>query len=251
MNRVVQKIFLPDGIWYEFGSGKKYLGNKYYLNFYRDEDYPVFCKAGSIIVLSGDDSVENPVNLEIDIFNGDNGEYNLYEDDGISTSYSKGACVITNYTFEYTKQRYEFRVESKGNLGLVPDLRNYKIRFRNTNSANVSVSCGSNNVAAEVIKLGVDLLVIVNNVATGVGLKVVCTGNDLENSVVSVINDDIREILEDLEIATNLKVKIDAILFGDLSFKAKKRAIKKLSREKLEPKFINLFINLLNYVNSV
>ena len=54
MNRVVQRLFIPEGIWYEFESGKKYLGNKYYMSFYKDEDYPVFCREGAIIPLSLD-----------------------------------------------------------------------------------------------------------------------------------------------------------------------------------------------------
>ena len=29
--------------------GKKFKGNKYYMNFYKDEDYPIFVKEGSII----------------------------------------------------------------------------------------------------------------------------------------------------------------------------------------------------------
>ena len=33
MNRVVQRLFIPEGVWYEFESGKKYLGNKYYMSF--------------------------------------------------------------------------------------------------------------------------------------------------------------------------------------------------------------------------
>ena len=73
MNRVVQRIFIPEGTWYEFESGKKYLGNKYYMSFYKDDDYPVFCKEGSIIVMSLDFDTNNPKNLEVDIFPGANG----------------------------------------------------------------------------------------------------------------------------------------------------------------------------------
>ena len=52
MNRVVQKIFIPNGVWYDYASGKKFAGNKYYTNFYKDEDYPIFVKEGSIIPMS-------------------------------------------------------------------------------------------------------------------------------------------------------------------------------------------------------
>ena len=45
----MKKVFVPDGIWFNLLDGKQYNGTKYYINFYRDEDYPVFVKAGSII----------------------------------------------------------------------------------------------------------------------------------------------------------------------------------------------------------
>ena len=48
----MKKVFVPDGIWFNLLDGKQYNGTKYYTNFYRDEDYPVFVKAGSIIPMS-------------------------------------------------------------------------------------------------------------------------------------------------------------------------------------------------------
>ena len=52
MNRTIHKIFLPDGIWYDFKNGNKYNGNRRYVLFYKDEDYPVFVRQGSIIPLA-------------------------------------------------------------------------------------------------------------------------------------------------------------------------------------------------------
>ena len=66
-----------------------------------------------------------------------------------------------------------------------------------------------------------------------------------------LINDDIKGILEDLEIETTLKDKIDAILFGDLPIRKKRIAIRKLKKQKLEPKFIKMFLNLLEYIKTV
>ena len=44
MNRTVKDVFLPEGVWYDFKTGKKFLGDKRYVVFYKDEDYPVFAK---------------------------------------------------------------------------------------------------------------------------------------------------------------------------------------------------------------
>ena len=52
MNRVAHKFFLPNGIWYDFKTGKKFPGGKNYVSFYKLYDYPIFCKAGAIIPLA-------------------------------------------------------------------------------------------------------------------------------------------------------------------------------------------------------
>ena len=66
-----------------------------------------------------------------------------------------------------------------------------------------------------------------------------------------LIDDDIKGILEDLEIETLLKTKIDEILFSELPIKKKRIAIRKLKRQKLEPKFIKMFLKLLEYIDTV
>jgi len=48
-----------------------------------------------------------------------------------------------------------------------------------------------------------------------------------------------------------LKEKVDAILFSDDNIRKKRIEIKKLKKYKLEPKFINMFIKLLEYISNV
>jgi len=60
MNRVVQKLYIPNGTWYDYFTGKKYNGGKYYTSFYKDEDYPVFCTAWCSLLAA---SVVNQVTL--------------------------------------------------------------------------------------------------------------------------------------------------------------------------------------------
>ena len=62
---------------------------------------------------------------------------------------------------------------------------------------------------------------------------------------------DIEEIISDLQIETELKEKIDAILFSDLDVKKKRIEIRKLGNKGLEKKFVKLFLNLLEYVSRV
>lgn len=252
MNRVVHRMFIPEGIWYELESGKKYIGNKYYMSFYKEEDYPVFCKNGSIIPLSLDMTTELPINMEIIIYPGSNGNYKLYEDDGITNNYKNGNFSITEYSFNYSPNTYEFNIRNTGNSGILPDNRNYKIRFKNTKVANVEVLSGNTNLQAELLLEKNDLIIVLNNIPTSRDLKINCSSNEeLENSTIRLINDDIKGILEDLEIETILKEKIDKILFSDLTIKKKRIAIRKLKNQKLQPNFIKMFLKLLEYIDTV
>lgn len=252
MNRVVQRLFIPEGIWYELESGKKYLGNKYYMSFYKDEDYPVFCKEGSIIVMSNDHTHNLPTNLEVSIFPGSNGSYQLYEDDGLTNNYKNLGGAITNYTFNYEEKKYEFKIDPTTNPGLVPQQRNYRLVFKNTRATNVNLTSGTTPVTGKTYLENNDLIVEVENISSSIGLIVTITGeNPLLTSTMRLINDDIKGILEDLEIETTLKERIDDILFGDLPIKKKRIAIRKLKKYKLEPRFIKMFLKLLEYIKTV
>ncbi len=252
MNRVVQRMFIPEGTWYELESGKKYPGNKYYMSFYKDEDYPVFARAGSIMIMSKDKGTELPINIEVDIFPGASGSYQLYEDDGISNNYKNGTFAITKYTFNYQSDKYELVIEPPSNIGLLPDKRNYKIKFKNAKMASATALSGTTQLPGKSYLERNDLIIELNNVPVNTSLTLTLTKDGMiENSMERLINDDIKEILEDLEIETNLKEKIDNILFGNLTIKKKRIAIRKLKKQKLEPKFIKIFLNLLEYIEVV
>ena len=66
----------------------------------------------------------------------------------------------------------------------------------------------------------------------------------------NVINDEISLILDDLLINTTIKEKIDKVIFSDMPIKKKRIALRKLKKDKLEPKYINMFISLLEINHS-
>ena len=252
MNRVVQRLFIPEGNWYELSTGKKYIGNKYYMSFYKDEDYPVFCREGSIIPMSLDNNTGIPLNMEIDIFPGGDGNYQLYEDDGVTNNYKNGSYAITDYIFNYEVNNYTFKINVIKNQGILPEIRNYKIVFKNTKLSNVNIFSDKTEIKGEVYLEKNDLVVEIPNVNTNKELVINCSSEGaLLNSMTKLIDDDIKGILEDLEIETLLKTKIDEILFSELPIKKKRIAIRKLKRQKLEPKFIKMFLKLLEYIDTV
>lgn len=256
MNRTVQRIFLPNGIWYDFKTGKKFMGGKRYVSFYEDEDYPVFAKQGTIIpmaILDKDNinDTTNPKEMEIYIFPGRSNTYKLYEDDGVSLEYKNDLYLITDIDYNY--QRNNFTVIIRPTAGTskatVPE-RHYKIRFRNVRKpSDVIVYIGKEKTSEFKYFIdGNDLIVDIPKVLTNEQLSINCKGKDIEIEAERIINEDLDSILSDLQINTDLKEKVAAILFSEDEIKRKRINIRKLRRKGLHPKYVTMFLKLLEYI---
>ena len=258
MNRAIKKIYIPDGIWYDFFTGKQLKGNRRYVSFYRDQEYPVFVKAGAIVPMSLDatNDTSSPQNMEINVFPGANNTYSIYEDDGETNNYLKGDYLITNIEFIYEKNNYKLTIlPVKGKKGIIPEKRNYKIRFKNTKpTSTVSTFISGNRVSNNCYKEDTDLIVEVNDIPTAEQLTIICSGKDIEIEAIRIINEDIVAIISDLPIKTIVKQKIDDIMFNNaFNLKKKRIEIRKLAHGKnyLERKYIDLLLKLLEYINEV
>ncbi len=255
MNRAVERIFLPEGIWYDYTTGKKFIGNKRYIVFFRDEDYPVFVKAGAIIPLSilGENlnDIENPKTLEFDIYPGKSNIYKLYEDDGETNLYKNGDYLITAIDYNYMANNYTVIIHPvEGRADIIPATRDYIIKFKNTKEAedvNVFINSEKANYKIESYTDGVDFVVEVFEVDTTKQLTINCKGKDIEIDAVRIINEDINAIINDLKIETKLKEKIASIIFSDLEMKKKRIEINKLKKHGLNIKFATMFLKLLEY----
>ena len=258
MNRVIHKMYIPEGVWYDIFTGKKYNGGKRYTAFYKDEEYPLLVRAGTIIPFSlnkfNDTSV--PKELEIVIFPGANNTYSIYEDDGITNNYKNGDYLITNVEYVYEKDNYKVTIlPVSGKTGIVPQTRKYKILFRNTNiPTTVASYVGNNQVVNKFYKENDDLIIEIDNVPTTSQLTIMCSGKDMEIDALHIINEDIVSIIGDLPIKTIVKQKIDDIMFSkEFTIKKKRIEIRKLANGKnwIERKYIDLFLKLLEYIKEV
>lgn len=248
IKRSIKKIFVPNGIWFDYLNGKKYTGGKYYTNFYREEDYPVFVKAGSIIPSSVNLKDKIPNILEVNIYPLDNGEYHFYEDDGESNNYQKGLYMITNFNYQYEQDNYTFTIRKKEGKNLL-SIRTYLLRFKNTkNITGINISDRMVHYSTYYDKD--DLVVRLDNVMVGREITVNIKGNDIIVGSDIKINEEIKNILFDLEIKTILKEELDKILFSDLEIRKKRIKIRKLNKKGLDKKYINVFINLLEYIEK-
>lgn len=259
MNRTVHRLFLPKGIWYDFKTGKKFVGGKRYVSFYKDEDYPVFAKKGTIIPMAvlDEEDINNtnaPKELEIQIFPGRSNTYKLYEDDGVSNKYKEGYYIITNIDYNYQANNFTVIIRpTEGKSGIIPENRDYLIRFRNTRKADeVILYIDSDKQESPKTYIdGNDFVVELKNIPSTKQVSVNCKGKDIEIDAERIINEDIDSIISDLKIKTSLKEEIAAIIFSEEEIKTKRIEIKKLKNKKLSPRHIKMFIKLLEYIAEI
>ena len=256
INRSIHKMFIPEGIWYDFVTGKKFPGGREYVGFFKDQDYPVFAKAGAIIPLGIGESINDtnpPKNMEIHIFPGRSNSYTMYEDDGTTDLYLKDFYLLTNIEYDYNPNNYKLTVKAlEGKAGIVPEYRNYKFKFRNTKEAkNITVLHDGVPVKFMTYLDGNDFIVEMKEIKTIGELVINCSGDNIEMDALRIINDDIEDIISDLQIETELKEDIDRILFSDAPIKKKRINLRKLKDKGLEKKFVKLFLKLLEYIDQV
>ena len=258
MNRVLKKILLPEGTWYDFKTGKKFPGGKRYATFYKDEDYPVYAKSGAIIpmaMLDNEDlnDTNPPKKLEIHIFPGKSNSYNLFEDDGVSNLYKAGYYIVTNIDYNYRNNNYTLIIRPvEGKTGIIPEFRDYKIRFRNTkNAENVKVNVGMHEIERKTYIEDNDFIVEIEHVPTNQQITIICGGKAIEIDAVRIINDDIDSIISDLQIETTLKEKVAEVLFSDKDIRRKRIEIRKLRASGLNKLFVRMFIKLLEYISEI
>jgi alpha-glucosidase (family GH31 glycosyl hydrolase) len=96
-----------------------------------------------------DNTVENPVDLELLIFRGNN-EFRLYEDDGNTMSFENGAFCETPFIVNEDNSTVTFTIKNaEGDTSVVPEKRNYLLKFRDIVEGNVKVTANGENKTFE------------------------------------------------------------------------------------------------------
>ena len=255
MDRAIKRIFLPKGIWYEFLSGKKYSGGKRYVVFYKDEDYPVFAKAGAIIPMNHiSTDIGNPEHLDVQVFPGKSNTFKLYEDDGNTSLYEQGYYHITSFEYVYENNVYSLSINPyKGKSAVIPDKRTYSIIFRNMKmpkdfSVQVNNKEYDNYIVSEKDN---NLIIKIPDIDTSKNILIKCIGENMEMDATHILNEDIDSIINDLRIQTNLKEKIAKIAFSELPIKKKRIEIRKLEKVGLDHKYVLVFLKLYDYLAEI
>ncbi|MDB5278196.1 MAG: glycoside hydrolase [Ferruginibacter sp.] len=92
-------IYLPRGKWIDYWNGELFNGGKWLRHYAASlEKLPVFVKAGAIIPMyqaMNFDAEKKPDTLTLDMYPESKTAFNLYEDDGLTREYKKGAYATT------------------------------------------------------------------------------------------------------------------------------------------------------------
>lgn len=126
------KVWLPKGKWNDFFTGMHYEGGRYVWMYRPIESIPVLAKDGAIIPMTNEISPEqasqNPKQVIIRMYAGDNGSFTLYEDGNDTTDYENDICLKTVIALDWDHQEIHIQ-KPEGDLNLVPTNRQWIIEL--------------------------------------------------------------------------------------------------------------------------
>ena len=125
-----REIYLPEGLWYDFYTGECLEGAG---NFLVDAPYdhcPVYVRAGSIIVTQSavESTAETAEKLIVNVWEGADADFTLYEDDGLSYNYEKGDYALTDIHWDNTARKLTVSAR-EGNYA-VQDFKEIELRVK-------------------------------------------------------------------------------------------------------------------------
>jgi hypothetical protein len=131
-----EKIWIPDGRWYEWPTGKRLDGEGQADRSFTIDEIPVYVKTGAIVPMEPAmlHTSEKPIDpLIVNVWPLDDGQsssYALYEDSGVSVDYQRG--VFARTPIKATQAGDTLRVEIGPAAGSFPGMlatRSYELRL--------------------------------------------------------------------------------------------------------------------------
>jgi alpha-glucosidase/alpha-D-xyloside xylohydrolase len=120
-----RSIYLPAGVWYDFWTNEKINGGREINRPVDLETIPLYVRAGAIIPMGPVkqytwENVDGP--LQLFVHPGADGAFSLYEDDGKSFDFRKGAFMRLNIAWNDAQRKLSIR-PAKGSRMLGPAAR--------------------------------------------------------------------------------------------------------------------------------
>jgi len=131
-------VYLPAGKWYDWWTGKLETGGRSVQRAVDLATMPIYVRGGAIVPVDPirqytGQKVDEPTKLKI--YRGANGNYTLYDDDGISLDYLQGDSVQTLIKWDDAAKRLTIEPQAKGGpkrafkIELIPDGTAKEIRY--------------------------------------------------------------------------------------------------------------------------
>lgn len=125
-------VYLPQGQWYDWWTDAKESGGRTVHRPVNISKIPIYVRAGAIIPFDPvrqymAEPVDEPTTLKI--FTGADGEFTLYEDDGISLDYLKGGATWTRMTWNDAEHRLSLEPGPPESTAGQPLRRSFKIQL--------------------------------------------------------------------------------------------------------------------------
>jgi alpha-glucosidase (family GH31 glycosyl hydrolase) len=125
-----REVYLPEGAWYDFWTGKKIEGGKTIRRTVNLATMPIHVRAGAVLPIDPirqhtAEKVDEP--LTIRIYRGADGDFTLYEDAGDGPGYLKGESVLTRFRWNDAAATLEVRREPSP--AIVPGTRELRIEL--------------------------------------------------------------------------------------------------------------------------
>ncbi|MDX1953488.1 MAG: glycoside hydrolase family 31 protein [Verrucomicrobiota bacterium] len=138
-----RSVYLPAGIWHNFWNGEKFRGGRDVLAQAPLDRIPIFIKAGSIIpLIPVQQSIESITadNMLLHVWPGHYGEFEWYEDDGVSLGYASGKFLKRKISLkaregggelQYSSIQGEFQSQVKNWTIVIHDIKQSRVMGRN------------------------------------------------------------------------------------------------------------------------
>lgn len=129
----MQKLWLPEGEWYEWNSGTLINGNQIIDRPYMLDEIPIYVCSGAVVCMQPDMKRIGEKNIDpliINIFPGKSGKTHFYDDAGNDLGFRKKEFSITNIRFEKKDSNLQAEIlPIEGGYVGMPETRSYEIRL--------------------------------------------------------------------------------------------------------------------------
>ena len=144
-------VYLPPGEWIDFFTGKHHDGGASFTTHYAVDEMPVFVREGAIVPEQPVSDYSNAKPLDtviVNVYGSGHGDFNLYEDDGVSLAYAQGQYATTamHYVTDKDGSHRLVIAPTKGTYANQPQTRSYELLIHATEKPQ-SITAGGQTIS--------------------------------------------------------------------------------------------------------